>query len=99
MTTHYHVVSLDDPNHQSAGYPDSAQAEEEREHLDAIHGSRNTTVQCRSPQCELVTTSQAEELNTATDDPPAQTCRNCGGPWTPRSPSLWLCDDCFFPTI
>ena len=100
---HYHVISLDDSSHQTPGYQDSAQADAARADLDAIHGSRHTTVECRSPRCELVTTSHSGGPGDFTaddlDDRPALTCQRCGGPWTPRSPSVWLCADCYFPTV
>ena len=103
-TAHYHVISLDDSNHQTPGYQLSDQADAERADLDAIHGTRHTTIECRSPLCELLTTSHTggpHDLDPGAEETAAtaHTCRRCGGPWTPKSPSLWLCETCYFPTV
>lgn len=102
MTTHYHVVSVTDFAHRSGGFPNFDLANDQAAALDGedLHG----VVVCFDPNCEMVRLAdngrpeaEDEQPATATDDPPPQTCRRCGGPWTPKAASLWLCDDCYFP--
>ena len=52
--THYHVVSLTDSGHQSAGYPDFDQAQHERDIIAQGTGDPSTVISCQHPACELV---------------------------------------------
>ena len=52
---HYHVISLTDPAHHSAGYQDPEAANQEA--ID--RGDDWRIIQCQHPDCELTTTSHS----------------------------------------